>query len=247
MFVVDVGERVGAADHALGGDAVDVLGDRSHEVAVAAGGDVVREPVCLEVAEELDHRRVAALVERPTEGRVLPRAQESVGCPRVVLDALAGERLQDAAHQHRQLAVVAVVVLRDRLAEPRVVLLVRRLPRLAGSEGLILAGHLGEAHEDEAELDRHRFLAPERAVVVVDGDPLGRWHVVRPAFSRHTLDEVDDRRARRRVVPGRQLVGHCERISISAWRSRSTYGSPLTSTATRLIVPPVKAYGGSPG
>ena len=38
------------------------------------------------------------------------------------------------------------------------------------------------------------------------------------------------------------------RISI-AWasRSRSMYGSPLTSTATRRIVPPVKRYGSVPG
>ena len=38
------------------------------------------------------------------------------------------------------------------------------------------------------------------------------------------------------------------RISISwASRSRSTYGSPLTSIATRLIVPPLKRCGASPG
>ena len=32
-----------------------------------------------------------------------------------------------------------------------------------------------------------------------------------------------------------------------ASRSRSTYGSPLTSTATRLIVPPVKRHGAVAG
>ena len=44
-------------------------------------------------------------------------------------------------------------------------------------------------------------------------------------------------------------LGPCySRISIPcASRSRSMYGSPLTSTATRLIVPPVKRYGRSPG
>ena len=204
-------------------------------------------PLRLEIAQQLDHRQVAALVERAAERRVLAGPQERVGGARVVLDALAGEGLEHAAHQHTQVGVVAVVVLVDRPAEPRVVLVVRGLPRLLRAQRLVLLGHLGEAHQDEAELDRHRLLAPERAVVVVDGDPLGGRDVVRPAFGRHALDEVDDRRARRRVVPGRQVLAHCDRISISAWRSRSTYGSPLTSTATRLIVPPVKAYGDSPG
>ena len=38
------------------------------------------------------------------------------------------------------------------------------------------------------------------------------------------------------------------RISIAAAsRSRSRYGSPLTSTATRRIVPPVNAHGSAPG
>ena len=177
------------------------LGDRSHEVAVAARGDVVGEPVGLEVAEQLDHRHVAALAERPTERRVLPGPQERVGRPRVLLDALAGERLEDAAHQHLQLAVVAVVVLRDRPPSQRVVLLVGGLPRLALSQRLVLLGHLGQTREDEAELDRHRLLAPEGAVVVEDGDPLGRRNVVRTALGGHALDELDDRGASRGVGP----------------------------------------------
>jgi len=42
--------------------------------------------------------------------------------------------------------------------------------------------------------------------------------------------------------------GPYSRINMpAASRSRSMYGSPLTSTATRLIVPPVKVYGRSPG
>jgi hypothetical protein len=36
-------------------------------------------------------------------------------------------------------------------------------------------------------------------------------------------------------------------INAAASRSRSTYGSPLTSTATGLMVPPVNRQGGAPG
>ena len=45
-----------------------------------------------------------------------------------------------------------------------------------------------------------------------------------------------------------RLVKRHSRASIaSASRSMSTKGSPLTSTATRLMVPPMKPYGASPG
>ena len=62
----------------------------------------------------------------------------------------------------------------------------------------------------------------------------------------HSRDEVDDGALGSAVVPRFELTSawRHSRISIAAAsRSRSTYGSPLTSTATRLIVPPVKRYG----
>ena len=41
----------------------------------------------------------------------------------------------------------------------------------------------------EVKLDRHRLLAPERAVVVEGGDAFGDRHEVRRAGFRHLLDE----------------------------------------------------------
>ena len=153
---------------------------------------------------------------------MLAGSEERVGGLRVVLDALARERLEEPAHEHGEVAVVAVVVLVDRSAEPRVVLLVRGLPRLFRAQRLVLLGHLGEAHQHEAELDRHRLLAPERAVVVVDGDPFRGRDVVRPSLLRHTLDEVDDRLPRRSVVPGGQLLAHLVSLSAEKPTSSST-------------------------
>ena len=49
-----------------------MLGHRPHEVAIPARRDVVREAVGLEVAQQLDHGLVAALVVAATERRVLP-------------------------------------------------------------------------------------------------------------------------------------------------------------------------------
>ena len=48
------------------------------------------------------------------------------------------------------------------------------------------------AVEREEQLEIHRLLGPERAVVVEGGDALGRRHEVGRAFRGHLRDEVDD-------------------------------------------------------
>ena len=63
------------------------------------------------------------------------------------------------------------------------------------------------AVEREEELEIHRLLGPERAVVVERGDALGGRHEVGRAFLRHLLDEGDDGFLRRAVVPRRQRIG----------------------------------------
>jgi hypothetical protein len=120
---------------------------------------------------------------------------------RVLVDRLSRRRLQKPAEQDFHVAVVARVVLLDHVAEPRVVLIVRRLPGLLVAERLVLLGHLRQPLEDGAELDRHRLLAPERPVVVEDRNPLFGRHVAGGG-----LYELDDRRLRRPFVPGREQV-----------------------------------------
>ena len=134
VLVLRVAQPVGAADDVLGRDSVDVLRHRPHEVAVAARGDVVRESVGLEVAQQLDHRQVAAVAEAPAESRVLPLLQERVRRGPVVVDGPARERLQDAAHQHLDVAVVARVVLGDHV-RPATRSPSRGRPSTAGARG----------------------------------------------------------------------------------------------------------------
>ena len=57
------------------------------------------------------------------------------------------------------------------------------------------------AIEGEDQLERHRLLRPERAVVVERGNPFRRRDKVRPALTRDPADEVDERFLRRAVVP----------------------------------------------
>jgi len=65
------------------------------------------------------------------KGRVPALVEEAVGAGLVVVHRHARERLQDPADQHLHVAVVAVVMLGDDLAQPVVVLAVGGLPRLA--------------------------------------------------------------------------------------------------------------------
>jgi hypothetical protein len=132
--------------------------------------------------------------------------QEPVGGHLVGVDVHACERLQDPTQEHLQVAVVAVVVLGDDLAQPVVVLVVGGLPWLAVAELGVLVGHGGQALEDEAELDRHRLLAPQGAVVVEHRHPLLRRKIAGPVAIGDRLDEPHDRLSRGGVGPRRQWV-----------------------------------------
>ena len=70
------------------------------------------------------------------------------------------------AGQHPHVGVVTRVVLGHQRTQPAVVALVGGLPGLALAQLGLRLGHLHEAAKDEVELDRHRLLAPQGAVVV---------------------------------------------------------------------------------
>jgi hypothetical protein len=67
----------------------------------------------------------------------------------------------------------------------------------------------------------------------------GALIVVAPANRGRAAGLAASRRSR--------AVRYSRAIIAAASRSRSTYGAPLTSTATRLIVPPVNTWGCAPG
>jgi hypothetical protein len=68
------------------------------------------------------------------------------------------------------IAIVTVIMLGNDVSEPGVVLLVCGFPGLPVTQRGTLLCYRGQAHHDEAEFEGHRLLAPERAVVVEDGD-----------------------------------------------------------------------------
>ena len=68
-----------------------------------------------------------------------------------------------------------------------------------------------DAVQREEELDIHRLLGPQRAVVVERGNALGGRHEVRRAFLRHLRDEFDDGLLRLAVVPGWKRISSLSR------------------------------------
>jgi hypothetical protein len=177
---------------------------------------------------------------------VTPVLHEGICGGPVVFDRPARESSRDAAEQRLHRTVVPGVVLHDDVAQPRVVLVVRGLPWLALAQCRILVGHRSEPLHDEAELDRHRLLAPERAIVVEDGDAfLGRGVAV--PLARRGLHEFDHRPPRRRVRPGGQRVGgrtgwtsavvgsrHARTVKIPGSRPRASL-RPLSAGRDRRI------------
>jgi hypothetical protein len=122
------------------------------------------------------------------------------------VDTDVGERGQHASRQRRHVGVVAGIVLADHRGQPAVVALIGRFPRLTGAEFLVGRGHLGQATQDEVELDRHGLLDPQGAVVVEHRDPVSdRDHGSRTA---RPIDEAEDGVPGRTLVPARQDLGH---------------------------------------
>ena len=185
------------ADDLLGRNAVDLLGPRPHELDAAAGDDEGLEAVGAQIGEQLQHRLVDQLGVGPLEA-VIARGREPVGDDlRELLRRHAGMR-----HRH-QLDQSLFAGSGQRLH----VAVQHRLERLLGLPFRMLRRQRLDAVEHEGELDVHRLLDPQRAVVVEGRDALIRRHEVGPALRRDARDEIGDRRLGRAVVPGRQRVG----------------------------------------
>jgi hypothetical protein len=82
----------------------------------------------------------------------------------------------------------------------------QRLERLFAFPLRMLRRQCPDAIHRECQLEVHRLLAPERAVIVEGGDALGNRHELCAALRRHPRGEIGDGFLRRPVIPRRQRI-----------------------------------------
>ena len=184
----------------LGRDAVNALGEDSHEIGSAAGDDAGFESVGAEKFQHLEHGLVGELVVGAVEARVLGRGEPDADAVGKVFGghARAGE-VDDVED--------AFVVVGEERGE------------VAGEGGLhhrivFPCGFVGQAAfqfvEREGELEGHGVLRPERAVVVEHGEALRSWNELLGVGVGDFGDKVEDGLLGRAGVPGGKRIGSGE-------------------------------------
>jgi hypothetical protein len=107
---------------------------------------------------------------------VLCGANEAVRGLLEILHSDPGVGREDASGEQPQVGVIAGVVLIHQRTEPAVVAFGHCFPGLLRNELGLRRRHLREASQDEIQLDRHRLLAPQGAIVVEHRHPFLRGH-----------------------------------------------------------------------
>ena len=189
------------AHHLLGRNAVDALGPRAHELDAAARDDEGLEAVGAQIGEQLQHRLVDQLGVGPLPAAVA-RGRDPVRDDLLELGGRhAGMRRGDDLHQ----APFAGCGQRFHVAFEH------GLERLLVLPARVLRRQRLDAVEREGELDIHRLLDPQRAVIVEGGDALILGHEIRPAGD--ARDEIGDRSSspdrRSRTAASRRCLCAC--------------------------------------
>jgi hypothetical protein len=81
--------------------------------------------------------------------------------------------------------------------------------------------------EGEPDLDVHRLLRPERAVIVKDGDAFGGRNKRVLALGRDALDELYDGPSIGRVIPRRQRIGGAQKATGDQQKCQSGAGGSV--------------------
>ena len=157
-----------AADDLFRRDAVNLLRPRAHELDAAAGDDEVLEAVRAQVGEQFEHRLIDHF------GEELAGLRMFRGGDPVLDDLLEFHRghARVRGHEEFQERVVAAGERGFQIA------LEQRGERFLGLPLGMLRRERLHAVEREIQLNGHRLLAPERAVVVERGDALGHGHEI---------------------------------------------------------------------
>ncbi|MND60737.1 hypothetical protein D3C80_519740 [compost metagenome] len=187
----------GRADNLLGRYPIDLLGEGSHEPGVATGDDVGLEVFAAQVVEHLQHRLEDHFGVRLAGFRMPGLTQPGLG---IVIERFGGhagvgrtEDLQQALHAGGGQCLVIVFQ--------------HGLERLGGFPFRVLRRGAFDFFQGEQQLEVHRLLAPQGAVVVEHGNAVLGFDEVLAVLIGDRLHELDDLLFRRTVVPGGQWLG----------------------------------------
>ncbi len=183
-----------AADHLVARDAVQLLGERAHEVNAASRHDERAVPVRAQVCQHLQHRPVGH-VEVAAAGPRMPGRRQP--CAHGPTELVGGHAAVGRGDQRRD-APFALRRNRTHVSAQD------RRERLGGCPLRVRALHRPHAVDDEGQLHVGGLLGPQRAVVVEDRDALAPGEEVRARWIRGSRDERLDGRAGGPVLPRRQ-------------------------------------------
>ena len=188
--------RDAAADDLFRRDAVNLLRPRAHELDAAAGNDEVLETIGSQVGEQFEHRLINHFRIELAGFRVL------CGRNPILHDLFELHRghARMRGHEEFQDHFVAACERSFQIA------LKQRCERFFRFPFGMQRCERLHAVECEIQLNGHRLLAPERAVVVERGDAFRHRHEVRRVRLGHFLDKGDDGLFGLAVVPRRKRV-----------------------------------------
>ena len=179
-----------------GRDSVNAIAPRTDELDATAGGDECLEAVGAQVGQQFQHGLVDQFGVGPFEASVPSLRDPLRSDLRELVAVHAGVSHRDQLHQ----------TFFARGGERLHVVVQHRLEWLLVGPGRILRRERLDAVQNEGELDVHRLLDPQRAVIVEGRDALLDRDEVRAALIGGTRDEVDDRFLGRALVPRGQSI-----------------------------------------
>ena len=196
-----------AADDLLGRNAIHLLGQGAHELDAAAGDDERLEAVRPQVGEQFEHRLVDHLGVQAAWSSDASRSRSSPS---------RSSRIPRWSCRRAWPSTISTIACSPPASAPF------RSPLSSEANGSLFfhSGCCGASaftrSSAKSELEIHRLLGPERAVVVERGDALGGRDEVRRALLGDFRDEVDDGLFGRAVVPGRERVGGPSMVAVNA-------------------------------
>ncbi|MNF69994.1 hypothetical protein D3C84_518930 [compost metagenome] len=196
-ILVFKGGDEGGADHLLGRDAVDLFGEGAHEGGVATGNDVSLEVLAAQVVEHFQHRLEDHLGVRLAGFRMAGLGQPGLG---VVIEGFGGHPgVGGTENFHHAFKATG--------SQGLVIVFQHGLEGLGGFPFRVLRCGALDFLEGEQQLEVHRLLAPQGAVIVEHGNAVLGFDEVLAALICHGLNEFDDAFLRRAIIPGRQWFG----------------------------------------